>query len=82
MWPTKAAGWEYWDTLGHVWRDADIAATATATITINSLTDLCVTKVAAHLESKMEMVKQLEIPGVLKQKISAAIEALKQAGVE
>ena len=74
MWPTKAAGWEYWDTLGHVWRDADIAATAT--ITINSLSDMCVTKVATHLESKMELVKQLEIPGVLKQKISAAIETL------
>ena len=74
MWPTKAAGWEYWDTLGHVWRDADIAATAT--ITIPSLSDMCVTKVATHLESKMELVKQLEIPGVLKQKISAAIETL------
>ena len=43
---------------------------------------MCVSKVAAHLESKMEMVKLLEIPGILKQKISAAIEALKQAGVE
>ena len=79
MWPTKAAGWEYWDTLEHVWRDANI--TATASITINSLSDMCVAKVAAHLEycrnnDKMEMVKQLEIPGVLKQKISAAIETL------
>ena len=37
---------------------------------------MCATKVATHLESKMEMVKQLEIPGVLKQKISAAIQAL------
>ena len=44
MWPTKAAGWEYWDTQGHVWRDADIAATATATITINSLKEAFIKK--------------------------------------